>query len=369
MIPSSKKNSKRILVIGVGGSGCECVKNYSQINKSMSYLLIDSDESFLSNFDSDQVHLIGKKLTNGGSTGGDVEIGRQAIEKDSSKLRIILEVVDLLIIVGGLGGGLASGVIPVLTRISRECLTRSVVLTTLPFAFEGKNRLSIANDSIKRARSHADILIKIHNDKLKKVIKEDSYHQYFKESHFYFENAINSILNICIKSGICGLDYSSLQTVIKFCDGFCHYVHSRCIEDNNRSRKIINDLKNHPLTSKGLILKDAPGAIILIRGDKNLKFVEIEEIMNFLKNEFNNDAWINFGIHHDDNCGLYVDVFIAESWKEPLVTDNLSIFDSQGTLPLSNDTKGVFSNMEPTVHKNQDLDIPAYRRKNIKLPK
>ena len=45
--------------------------------------------------------------------------------------------------------------------------------------------------------------------------------------------------------------------------------------------KIINDLKNHPLTSKGLILKDAPGAIILIKGDNDLKFIEIEEIMNF----------------------------------------------------------------------------------------
>ena len=46
-------------------------------------------------------------------------------------------------------------------------------------------------------------------------------------------------------------------------------------------QKIINDLKNHPLTSKGLILKDISGAIILIRGDKNLKLLEIEEIMNF----------------------------------------------------------------------------------------
>ena len=38
----------------------------------------------------------------------------------------------------------------------------------------------------------------------------------------------------------------------------------------------------------------------------------------------------------------------------------------QRELSLSNDNKGVFSDMEPTVHKNQDLDIPTYRRKNIK---
>ena len=36
--------------------------------------------------------------------------------------------------------------------------------------------------------------------------------------------------------------------------------------------------------------------------------------MNFLKDEFSDNAWINFGIHHDDNCcGLFVDIFITES--------------------------------------------------------
>ena len=64
----------------------------------------------LSNFNSENIFLM-KKLTLGGSTGGDVEIGRQVIEKDASKLRVILEVVDLVIIIGGLGGGLASGAI------------------------------------------------------------------------------------------------------------------------------------------------------------------------------------------------------------------------------------------------------------------
>lgn len=370
MIPSSKKNLKRILVLGIGGSGCACVGSYAKLNNSLSYMLIDSDESSLSNFSSDNIFLIGKKLTLGGSTGGDVEIGRQVIEKDTSRLRVILEVVDIVIIVGGLGGGLASGAIPVITRISSECLTRSIVLSTFPYSFEGKNRIDIAKDSVKRIRSHADVVIKLHNDKLKKRITENRFEQSFKESHFYFENAINSIWIMCNKPGICGLDYSSLQTIIKFCDGFCHYVHARCIEDSNRSKKIINDLKNHPLTSKGLILKDAPGAIIMIRGDKNLKLLEIEEIMNFLKDEFIADARINFGIYNDETAnGIFIDVFIAETWKEPLINDNLEIFDSQRELALSNDNKGVFSDMEPTVHKNQDLDIPTYRRKNIKLPK
>ena len=55
MIPSSQKNLKRILVLGVGGSGCSCVANYSKLNKSLSYMLMDSDKASLSNFNSDNI--------------------------------------------------------------------------------------------------------------------------------------------------------------------------------------------------------------------------------------------------------------------------------------------------------------------------
>ena len=48
----------------------------------MSYILLDSDESCLSNFDTDKVNLIGKKLTNGGSTGGDIEIEDKQLKND-----------------------------------------------------------------------------------------------------------------------------------------------------------------------------------------------------------------------------------------------------------------------------------------------
>ena len=86
-------------------------------NSCFSYTLFETEFNEI-NFNSDNIFLIGKKLTLGVSTGGDVDIGRQVIEKDASKLRAILEVVDLVIIIGGLGGGLASGAIPVITRIA-----------------------------------------------------------------------------------------------------------------------------------------------------------------------------------------------------------------------------------------------------------
>ena len=50
--------------------------------------------------------------------------------------------------------------------------------------FEGKNRINIAKDSVKRIRSHADVVIKLHNDKLKKMINENRYEQSLKKVIF-----------------------------------------------------------------------------------------------------------------------------------------------------------------------------------------
>ena len=68
-------------------------------------------------------------------------------------------------------------------------------------------------------------------------------------------------------------------------------------------------------------------------------------------------------------------ILVTEAWKEPLVESEISIFTNrsgfrQGELALgSSGSKGIFSGMDATVKNSEDLDIPTYLRKNIKLPR
>ena len=87
-------------------------------------------------------------MTNGLSSGGDVELGRQSIEKEASRLRARFDSVDLLLIVTGLGGGTGTGATPVLVRIAREAKAQTLVLASLPFAFEASR-----GDSLQRMLS------------------------------------------------------------------------------------------------------------------------------------------------------------------------------------------------------------------------
>ena len=66
---------------------------------------------------------------------------------------------------------------------------------------------------------------------------------------------------------------------------------------------------------------------------------------------------------------------VTEEWKEPLVDAEVSIFSGQsgrgqGELALgSSGGKGLFHGMDGTVVNQEDLDVPTYIRKKIKLPR
>ena len=223
----SKLNLKSFLLIGVGGSGCSAVKNIYKKDKSIPILLIDTDNEILASVENDKVFPVGSSVTNGLSCGGDVELGRQSIEKEASKLRSIFSNKDILLIVCGLGGGAATGITPVLARVSREMNVQSLFLVSLPFAFEGKQRMEISEDAIRRIRSNADSIVQLPNERLNRESKGKSSQVGFEISHKYMTDAAESLWGICNNSGYCGLDFASIHTMLRSCDGFCHIASAR----------------------------------------------------------------------------------------------------------------------------------------------
>ena len=371
----TKLNLKSFLLIGVGGSGCSAVKNFYKKDKSIPILLIDTDSESLASVENEKVFPVGSSVTNGFSCGGDVELGRQSIEKEASKLRSIFSNIDILLIVCGLGGGAATGITPVLARVSREVNTQSLFLVSLPFAFEGKQRMEISEDAIRRMRSNADAVVQLPNERLKRESKGKSSQVGFEISHKYMTDAAESLWGICNNSGYCGLDFASIHTILRSCDGFCHIASARSYELDH-STNIVNDLVNHPLMNKGLLLKGASGIVIFIHGSESMRIDEVELIMDNLCNYMSDDTHINFGVSVDKKIeGIKVVLLVTEEWRDPLIDNDSSIFsnrsgNSQGELAIeTNINKGIFEDMDATVLNSEDYDVPTYIRKKIKLPR
>ena len=122
------------------------------------------------------------------------------------------------------------------------------------------------------------------------------------------------------------------------------------------------------------------GILVGLTGGNDMKLSELETVMNRLQERVPEGVWVNFGVAIDPafKGRLSAIVLVAEQWKEPLMDDarrqmgftfNRRLSAEQGELPLETVGKGRFSNLDSTIHDGQDLDVPTYIRRGIKLPR
>ena len=116
----------------------------------------------------------------------------------------------------GRGGGTGSGAGPVVAEIARDegCLTVGVV--TKPFAFEGKKRMQQAEAAIKELRKHVDTLIVVSNDKLLRIVPENTpVTDAFLVADDILRQGVVGISEIIIKTGLVNVDFADVRAVMK----------------------------------------------------------------------------------------------------------------------------------------------------------
>ncbi len=369
----------KILVMGVGSSGARAVAAMASLNPDIDAVAIDTDTKVLEAIGIKKTIHVGSTITRGLSSGGDVELGRQSIEKDSSNIRKQLRQVDLLIIVAGLGGGTGSGAVPVITRIAREAGALVLTMVATPFKFEGAKIARVADDALKKLRTHSDAIIRIENERL--VDRSDAelpVEQAYARSHQVMMDGIFSLVRLLSRNGLVGLDFACIHTMLRNCDGFCNFA-SADGSGEDRAKVVADTLLTHRLLNKGRMLEGAAGVVIGLTGGHDLKLSEVDEVMTRLQEKLPEEVWLNFGVAIDSGFEgrLSAITLVAEQWKEALVDNNRqmglsftkNVNPGQGELMLETTGKGEFSRSDPTIHNNEDLDVPTYIRRDIKLPR
>ncbi|QBG46206.1 hypothetical protein EGM51_01855 [Verrucomicrobia bacterium S94] len=267
---------------------------------------------------------------------------------------------------------------PVITRIAREAGALVLTMVTMPFKFEGVKIRRIAEDTLTRIRTHSDAIIQIQNERL--VNRSDAelpVEQAYARSHQVMMDGIFSISRLLNCRGVVGLDFACIHTMLRNCDGFCHFA-SADSTGEGRADAVVEALTTHRLLNKGRMLEAAEGIVIGLTGGTDLKLVEVDGILSKLQEKLPDGVWINFGVAIDPafEGRLSAIVLVAETWKEPLVDTHRqrdlfyrSSNPAQGELLLESTGKGEFIHTDPTIHNNEDLDVPTYIRRDIKLPR
>lgn len=288
----------KILVIGVGGGGCNAVNRMISAGlKSASFIAANTDHQALQLSKAPVKIQLGDKLTKGLGAGADPEIGKKAAEESRNLIVERLRGVDLLFVTAGMGGGTGTGAAPVIAGIAREMGILTIAVVTKPFGFEGRTRQSNAELGIKNLSKNVDTLVVIPNDRLLSIApKGTSIVDAFKYADDILRQGIQGIADLIATQSLINLDFADVRTVMKN-RGLAHMG----IGEGNGEKRYeiaVNQAISSPLLETKI--NGAKAIIINIKGGLDLTLDEVNEAVGMIREVVSPDANIIFGQTIDD---------------------------------------------------------------------
>lgn len=303
-----------IKVVGVGGGGGNAV-NYmveQMQNQGAELVGIDSladdehgeiifyavntDAQALRKSKVQQTLQIGAEVTRGLGAGANPNVGQKAAEEDREAIRSMLEGANMVFIATGMGGGTGTGAAPIVAQVAKELGILTVAVVTKPFSFEGKKRMSFAEQGIKALSQYVDSLIVIPNDKLKKVLpKGASLIDAFAAVNNVLRNAVTGISDMITTPGMINVDFADVRTVMsEMGRAMMGTGIAQGDTDDGRAEKAANEAVASPLL-EDVDLSGARGVIVNILSGLDLSLDEYEIIGNTIKSFASEEATVVVG--------------------------------------------------------------------------
>lgn len=289
-----KSRKIRIKVIGVGGGGAAIVSEVAHNLKNAQFLVADSDsKTFKKVRRIVKTFPFGEKLTNGMGTGGDVDLAQRAILEEKERLVKVFKDQDIIILLGCLGGGVASGAGPVFAEVAKNQKCISVGIFTLPFAFEGEKKMKTAKRAVSKLQENLSGIIVVPNERIFQLTdKKMSLKKSLSTLNNIFAVFLQDLMSVILKPSIINIDFSDLKTILR--DRGHPLFFSRVIAQGpNRAEQVVKNIfqnslfENPPQNIKRILYN--------IAGGKDLRIKEVEMISSAIANA-NSRAKIIFGL-------------------------------------------------------------------------
>ncbi|MGK7924717.1 MAG: cell division protein FtsZ [Spirulina sp.] len=295
IVPS---NAAKIKVIGVGGGGCNAVKRMIDSGISgIEFWTINTDAQALELTPAENRLQIGQKLTRGLGAGGNPAIGQKAAEESRDEIANALEGTDLVFITSGMGGGTGTGASPIVAETAKElgCLTVGIV--TRPFTFEGRRRMTQAEEGISALQGCVDTLIVIPNNKLLSVISpEIPVQQAFVIADDILRQGVQGISDIIVIPGLVNVDFADVRAVMADAGSALMGIGEGT--GKSRAREAAQMAISSPLLESSI--EGAKGVVFNITGGSDLTLHEVNTAAETIYEVVDPDANIIFGAVIDD---------------------------------------------------------------------
>lgn len=298
-----------IKVVGVGGGGGNAVNRMIEAGLSdVQFIVINTDAQDLKKSLAPIRLQIGKGALGAGAK---PEVGRQACEEDRERVRELLAGGDLVFLALGLGGGTGTGAAPIVAQEASDTGALTIAIVTLPFSFEGDERMSNALKGLDELEKYVDTLIVVPNDRIAELSNANtSLLEAFRHGDEVLHNGVRAISELITVPGLINLDFSDVRTVMQ--------ARGRALmgigiaEGENRAMRAAEEAVVCPLLEQSNI-NGAKGVIVNVRGGTDVRMHEVQQANEYIRNNVSPDATIITGavIDKDERPEFQVTVIAA----------------------------------------------------------
>jgi cell division protein FtsZ len=410
-----------IKLVGVGGAGSNAVDRLKMENlERLQLAVVNTDHQALASSPVQDKVMIGMSITRGLGAGGDPELGREAAESDREKIAKVVKDCDLVFLIGGMGGGTGSGAMPTVAEIAAEQGALVIAFVTMPFSFEGGRRLKQAEEGLSALRRVCDAVIPLPNDiLLQEAAENETVLDSFARADEWMGRGVKSIWAMLFKTGLINLDFSTLRQVFqqrggKTLFGLGEGSGASAVTD------AVASLKLCPLLHTPEFSRRADRLLVNIIGGTDLTLPKVNDLMTAITEQFGRESHIIMGAVIDEQMQNRVEVCVlgtcdmngrgvisrrpvtaatrtriaagrtepapeiarggatgSRATSAPSAAGELALGLSSGPAgeKVAQDefgfgeleSRGHFEKTDRNLFDGQDLDVPTYLRRGIKI--
>ena len=232
-----------IKVIGVGGGGCNAVRNmWNEGVDGVTYAVCNTDSQSLSRSPVPTKIQLGAGL----GAGGNPEMGRTEAETSIEDFeRLLSDGTKMVFVTAGMGGGTGTGAAPVVASVARKMGMLTVGVVTIPFYFEKKRKIIKALKGVEEMRKNVDALLIVNNERLCDVYadSEITVKEAFRRADSILMDAVKGIAELITLPSDGGIksDFRDVEATMKNGGGAIMAM-GRARGENRVQKAIVNAL-------------------------------------------------------------------------------------------------------------------------------
>jgi cell division protein FtsZ len=367
-----------ILLVGLGGAGCAMVTRLAAVPlPEVALALLDTDARSLPVGGAGVTLQLGRAQTRGMGTGGESALGVASAEAEEAALRRLFTGVPVVVLVTGLGGGTGSGAASVVAGLAAEVGATVLAFATMPFSHEGERRMRQANEAAVKLGQKCHGLVMVHNDLLLQQVAPDApLSESFAAADHWVGGALRGLASAFSPGALVAVDPAALRSILATPGSPTLFAFGAGAGEG-AALKAARAAGECPLThAPGAVAKVA-SLFVHVAGGSAMSSTEAFEAVAAVRARFGGETSTILCARVDPAMGDRIEVSVLGASlpaPKPAAKPKKGGKGDDPAQPIfefateESMRRGLFGGTPMTFIDGQDVDVPAYIRKAVRLP-